>query len=216
MTNQNIPTGQSPDQAEAPQLEEGQLMKMALELGPLVVFFFANAKGDLVASWLPFLSGMQPIFIATAAFMLATIISLTVSRIKFGKLPMMPLISGVVVFVFGGLTLYLQDDTFIKMKPTIVNSLFGSILLIGLLFGKSLLGYVFDSVFQLNATGWRILTFRWGIFFFVLAFLNEVVWRNFSTDMWVNFKVFGVMPITMIFGAMQMPLLNKYGPDAPK
>jgi intracellular septation protein len=214
MSNSNIPTGQSPEKADEPQLEEGQLLKMALELGPLVVFFFANAKGDAIANWLPFMSGMQSIFIATAAFMVATIISLTLSRIKFGKLPVMPLVSGFVVFVFGGLTLYLQDDTFIKMKPTIVNTLFGTILLVGLLFGKSLLGYVFDSVFQLNATGWRILTFRWGVFFFFLAVVNEVVWRNFSTDMWVNFKVFGVMPITMVFGAMQMPLLNKYGPNA--
>ncbi|PLW76336.1 septation protein A [Cohaesibacter celericrescens] len=207
MSNSNIPTGQTPE----PKAEQGQLMKLVLELGPLAVFFFANAKGDLVASWLPFLSDMEPIFIATACFMVATILSLAVSRIKFGKLPIMPMISGVVVFIFGGLTLYLQDDTFIKMKPTIVNLLFGSILLVGLLFGKSLLGYVFDSVFQLNAEGWRILTFRWGVFFFFLAIVNEVVWRNFSTDMWVNFKVFGVMPITMIFGMLQMPLLTKHG-----
>lgn len=207
MTNPNIPTGQTP---EAPEVEPGQFLKLALELGPLAVFFFANARGDKVAEWLPVFASMEPIFIATACFMIATIISLVISRMKFGKLPVMPLISGIVVFVFGGLTLYLQDDTFIKMKPTIVNSLFGSILLIGLLFGKSLLGYVFESVFQLNAEGWRILTLRWGVFFFVLAIINEVVWRNFSTDMWVNFKVFGVMPLTMIFGAFQMPLLTKY------
>ena len=210
MSNSNIPTGQMPEA----QVEEGQFLKLALELGPLAVFFFANARGDLVAKWIPFLSGMEPIFVATACFMVATIISLTVSRVKFGKLPVMPLVSGVVVFVFGGLTLYLQDDTFIKMKPTIVNVLFGSILLTGLLFGKSLLGYVFDSVFQLNAEGWRILTFRWGVFFFILAIINEVIWRNFSTDFWVNFKVFGVMPLTMIFGAFQMPLLTRYAPDA--
>ena len=203
-----MPTGQTP---EAPEIQEGQFMKLALELGPLVVFFFANARGDKIAEWFPIFGSMEPIFIATACFMVATIISLTVSRVKFGKLPVMPMVSGVVVFVFGGLTLYLQDDTFIKMKPTIVNCLFGSVLLIGLLFGKSLLGYVFDSVFQLTDEGWRILTFRWGVFFFFLAIVNEVVWRNFSTDMWVNFKVFGVMPITMIFGAMQMPLLTKYG-----
>ncbi|WP_319531495.1 septation protein A [uncultured Cohaesibacter sp.] len=200
------------EQTAEPQLEEGQLMKLALELGPLAVFFFANAKGDLVARWLPFLEGMKPIFIATALFMVATLVSLVLSRIKFGKLPVMPMVSGAVVCVFGGLTLYLQDDTFIKMKPTIVNLLFGSILLGGLFFGKSLLGYVFDSVFQLNAEGWRILTLRWGVFFFVLAVLNEVIWRNFSTDAWVNFKVFGVMPLTMVFGAFQMPLLNRYAP----
>ena len=195
----------------AEQSETGQLLKLGLELGPLVVFFFANARGQAIADWLAF--DMKPIFIATAAFMIATIISLTVSRIKFGKLPIMPMVSGVVVFVFGGLTLYLQDDTFIKMKPTIVNTLFGTVLLVGLMFGKSLLGYVFDSVFQLNSEGWRILTRRWGLFFFFLAILNEVVWRNFSTDLWINFKVFGVMPITMIFGAFQMPLLTKYAPE---
>ena len=212
MTTSNIPTGQSPE----PQLEQGQLMKLALELGPLIVFFFANAKGDLIAGWLPFFDSMEPIFIATACFMVATIVSLMLSRAKFGKLPVMPLISGVVVFVFGGLTLYLQDDTFIKMKPTIVNLLFGSILLVGLIFGKSLLGYVFDSVFQLDADGWRVLTFRWGLFFLFLALVNEVVWRNFSTDMWINFKVFGVMPITMIFGVLQMPLLTKHALVAKK
>ena len=214
MTKQGMPEEPSAEaKAAEPQLEQGQLLKMALELGPLAVFFFANAKGDLVARWLPFLHDMKPIFVATACFMVATIIALVVSRVKFGKLPVMPMVSGVVVFVFGGLTLYLQDDTFIKMKPTIVNLLFGSILLGGLFFGKSLLGYVFDSVFQLNAEGWRILTLRWGVFFFVLALINEVVWRNFSTDMWVNFKVFGVMPLTMVFGAFQMPLLTRYAPD---
>ena len=111
----------------------------------------------------------------------------------------MPLVSGVVVFVFGGLTLWLQDDIFIKMKPTIVNTLFGGVLLGGLLFGKSLLGYVFDSAFSLDAEGWRKLTLRWGLFFLFLAVLNEIVWRSFSTDFWVAFKVWGIMPITLLF-----------------
>ncbi|SNY90602.1 intracellular septation protein [Cohaesibacter sp. ES.047] len=207
------PNEKSTDQSAEPQLEKGQVLKLALELGPLAVFFFANAKGDMIARWVPFLEGMKSIFIATALFMVATLISLVLSRIKFGKLPVMPMVSGGVVCIFGGLTLYLQDDTFIKMKPTIVNLLFGSILLGGLFFGKSLLGYVFDSVFQLNAEGWRILSMRWGVFFFVLALINEVIWRNFSTDIWVNFKVFGVMPLTMVFGAFQMPLLTRYAPD---
>ncbi len=210
MDQSNKPESNLPSE----QAESGQLLKLALELGPLIVFFFANARGQAIADWLGI--GMEPIFLATAAFMVATILSLAVSRVKFGKLPVMPMVSGVVVFVFGGLTLYLHDDTFIKMKPTIVNSLFGTALLVGLLFGKSLLGYVFDSVFQLNAEGWRILTRRWGLFFFFLAIVNEVVWRNFSTDMWVNFKVFGVMPITMIFGAFQMPLLTRYAPEESK
>jgi intracellular septation protein len=122
----------------------------------------------------------------------------------------MPFVTGVVVVIFGGLTLWLKDETFIKMKPTIVNALFGGALLGGLLFGRSLLGYVFDAVFKLTEEGWRKLTFRWGIFFFVLALLNEVVWRNFSTNMWVNFKVFGIMPITFIFALTQLPLINRY------
>nr|WP_319514673.1 septation protein A [uncultured Cohaesibacter sp.] len=216
MSNSEYPGKDAPEgraqQAAEPQLDKAQLLKLVLELGPLVIFFFANAKGEMLADWIPALAGMKPIFIATACFMVATVISLVISRIKLGKLPVMPMVTGVVVFIFGGLTLYLQDDTFIKMKPTIVNVLFGSVLLGGLLFGKSLLGYVFDSVFELNAEGWRILTIRWGIFFFVLAFLNEIVWRNFSTDVWVDFKVFGVMPLTMVFGAFQMPLLNRYAP----
>jgi intracellular septation protein len=103
------------------------------------------------------------------------------------------------------------------MKPTIVNTLFGAILLGGLLFGKSLLGYVFDSAFKLDAEGWRKLTFRWGLFFIFLAIANEVVWRNFSTDAWVSFKVWGIMPITIVFTLSQMPLIQKHTlPEAKK
>nr|WP_321455279.1 septation protein A [uncultured Cohaesibacter sp.] len=214
MSNSDNSGKESTKEISEPQLDKAQLLKLVLELGPLAIFFFANAKGDLLGKWIPALADTKPIFIATGCFMIATVVSLVISRIKLGKLPVMPMVTGVVVFIFGGLTLYLQDDTFIKMKPTIVNVLFGSVLLGGLLFGKSLLGYVFDSVFELNAEGWRILTIRWGIFFFVLAVLNEIVWRNFSTDIWVDFKVFGVMPLTMVFGAFQMPLLNRYAPGA--
>ena len=129
----------------------------------------------------------------------------------------MPFVTGIVVLVFGGLTLWLQDEAFIKMKPTIINVLFGATLLGGLLFGRPLLGYVFDSVFRLDDEGWRKLTFRWGMFFFVLAVLNEVVWRNFSTDAWVNFKVFGIMPLTILFTLTQMPLIQRHAlPDPEK
>ncbi|KZK95543.1 Intracellular septation protein [Pseudovibrio sp. Ad46] len=187
------------------------LLKLALELGPLGVFFIANSRGAQLAEMFPALGALsQPIFIATAAFMVAITISLTVSYILTRHLPVMPVVSGVVVLVFGALTLYLQDDLFIKLKPTIVNTLFGSILLGGLFFGKSLLGYVFDSAFKLDAEGWRKLTMRWGLFFFVLALINEFVWRNFSTDFWVDFKVFGFMPITMVFTMMQLPLIQKH------
>lgn len=196
---------------EAERKEVAPLLKLALEIGPLLVFFFANARGEKLIASFPVLGTIgEPIFVATALFMVATVISLAISWALTKSLPMMPLVSGIIVVVFGALTLWLHNDTFIKMKPTIVNSLFGFVLLGGLLFGKSLLGYVFDSAFRLDAEGWRKLTLRWGIFFLVLAVLNEVVWRMFSTDMWVSFKVWGVMPITIIFTLSQLPLIQKH------
>lgn len=182
--------------ADAPKKKMNALLKFALELGPLVIFFAANARGGL--------------FWATGLFMVATAISLTVSWLMIRRLPIMPLVTGVVVFIFGGLTLYLQDEQFIKLKPTIVNVLFGGTLLIGLAFGKSLLAVVFEAAFDLNEEGWRKLTFRWALFFLLLAVLNEVIWRNFSTDFWVAFKVWGVMPLTFLFALSQVPLLQKY------
>ncbi|MGL4405378.1 MAG: septation protein A [Notoacmeibacter sp.] len=186
-------------------------LKLALELGPLIVFFFANARGEKLAVQFPALASLGgPIFIATALFMAATIISLGVSYAIAHTVPVMPLVSGAVVLVFGVLTLYLHDETFIKMKPTIVNTLFGTTLLAGLYFGRSFLKLVFDSAFQLDEDGWKKLTLRWGLFFFVLAILNEVVWRNTTTDFWVTFKVWAVMPITMIFTFSQLPLMMKH------
>ena len=194
--------------------EINPLLKLALELGPLMVFFFANARGEWLAGKFPALAAFGgPIFIATGLFMIATAIALTASWLLTRTLPIMPLVSGVVVFVFGGLTLYLQDDVFIKMKPTIINTLFGVALLGGLWFGKSLLGYVFDSAFSLDAEGWRKLTLRWGLFFLFLAVVNEVVWRSFSTDAWVAFKVWGIMPITLAFTFSQMPLIMRHSLD---
>lgn len=184
--------------AETPNLKK-QMTKLALELGPLVIFFIVNARAD--------------IFAATAWFMGAMIISLAVSWLIFKRVAIMPLVTGVVVMVFGGLTLYLQDDTFIKMKPTIVNSLFAAVLLGGLFFGQSLLKYVFGEVYKLSPKGWWILTLRWGIFFVFLAIVNEVVWRNFTTDQWVSFKVWGIMPITLIFSMLQVPVLTKHAEE---
>lgn len=196
---------------EAERKEVPPLLKLALELGPLLVFFFANARGESLIERFPVLGSVgEPIFLATAMFMVATVIALVVSWSLTRTLPMMPLISGVVVLIFGALTLWLHNETFIKMKPTIVNSLFGVILLGGLFFGKALLGYVFDSAFKLDAEGWRKLTFRWGLFFLFLALANELVWRNFSTDFWVSFKVWGIMPITIVFTLSQMPLIQKH------
>lgn len=199
------------DPSDPDKQEINPLLKLALELGPLLVFFFANARGEwLVANWPVLGSFGGPIFLATGLFMIATAISLAVSWLLTRSLPLMPLVSGIVVLVFGALTLYLQDDLFIKVKPTIVNSLFAAVLLGGLFFGKSLLGYVFASAFRLDAEGWRKLTLRWGLFFVFLAVLNEIVWRSFPTDFWVAFKVWGTMPITLAFTFSQMPLIMRH------
>ena len=202
------------DPADPKRKHMNPLLKLALELGPLMVFFFANSRGEWLIETFPALAGFgKPIFIATGLFMVATAISLGVSWLLVRTLPIMPLVSGVVVFVFGGLTLWLQNDVFIKMKPTIINTLFGTVLLGGLYFGKSLLGYVFDEAFKLDAEGWRKLTLRWGVFFLFLAVVNEVVWRMLSTDAWVAFKVWGIMPITLIFTFSQMPLIMRHSTD---
>jgi intracellular septation protein len=171
-------------------------LKLALELGPLVTFFIANQRAG--------------IFTATGIFIVATVLSLGVHYGLVKKLPIMPLVSGVVVVVFGGLTLTLQDEYFIKLKPTIVNTMFGLVLLGGLYFRKPLLAIVLDSMFDLTDEGWRKLTLRWALFFFFLAALNEVVWRTQSTDFWVSFKVFGIMPLTIAFALAQTPLLMRH------
>lgn len=209
-------TGNTNDQAAA-RPPENPLLKLVLEMGPLVAFFLSNSKPDwfrpLLATVLPdaLISGPQSgIFVATAVFMAAMLLSLVLTKTLLGKLPIMPLVSGVVVLVFGGLTLWLKDDLFIKLKPTIVNTLFGTVLLGGLAMGKPLLPYVLDSVFRLTHEGWSKLTFRWGVFFFFLAALNEVIWRLFSTDFWVAFKVWGVMPITIVFAMAQVGILQRY------
>jgi intracellular septation protein len=182
-----------PETASATQ---SQLLKLAVEVGPLVVFFIVNSRAG--------------IFWGTGVFMVATIAALIASRFMFGRIPVMPLVSGACVVVFGGLTLWLQDDHFIKIKPTIVNALFAVALFGGLLAGHSLLKVVFGEVFRLNEDGWRKLTLRWACFFTVLAVLNEVVWRTVSTDTWVSFKVFAIMPLTMIFALSQIGLLRAH------
>lgn len=196
------------------------LLKLALEMGPLVLFFLANSKPDLFRPLVAKVLGEglanapnSSILIATAVFMAAMAVSLAYSWFALRKIAIMPLVTGVVVAVFGTLTLVLQDDLFIKLKPTIVNSLFGAVLLGGLAFGKPLLPYVLDTVFTLDETGWKKLTLRWGLFFFVLAALNEIVWRTQTTDFWVAFKVWGVMPLTIGFTLAQMPMMMRHGFD---
>ena len=175
-------------------------LKLALDLGPLVLFFIAN--------------GRWGIFTATGVFMGAILIALAVSYALTRRLPVMALVSAVLVTAFGGLTLVLHDETFIKVKPTILYGLFAGTLLFGLFRRKPLLEIAFDSVFNLTAEGWRKLTLRWCLFFVAMAVLNEIVWRNASTDTWVSFKLFGALPMTFLFGVLQYPLLMKH--DASK
>ncbi|MEQ1716656.1 MAG: septation protein A [Hyphomicrobium sp.] len=188
-----------------PQFDRKQGLKLLVELGPLVLFFLVNWQaGKHLAE------PKQAIFWATGLFMVATLASLAASRMLFGKVAVMPLVTGVFVCVFGGLTLYLQDEQFIKMKPTIVNALFSGLLFAGLAANRIFLKSVFGDVMKLTEPGWRILTVRWGLFFAVLALLNEFVWRFYSTDTWVSFKVFGIMPLTMVFAIAQVGILKKY------
>ncbi|WP_375622065.1 MULTISPECIES: septation protein A [unclassified Bartonella] len=185
--------------------------KFFLEMGPLVAFFFANYKGEWLIKNIGFFQNFnKPIFPATAIFMGAIIISLSLSWILVRQIPIMPLISGIFVLVFGFLTLWLHNETFIKMKPTIINILFAFILFGGMFFKKPLLRYAFDSTLKLDDLGWQKLTYRWAFFFVFLAILNEIIWRNFSDNFWTNFKVFGVMPITVLFMLTQMPIIIKH------
>jgi intracellular septation protein len=188
-------------QAEHAASQPALLPKLAIELGPLLVFFAGNAIAGIYAG--------------TAAFMVATVISLAVARLRYHKVPVMPLVSGAIVLVFGGLTLYLQDETFIKLKPTIVYSMFAVLLLAGFLLRKPVLELLFGPVFTLTEEGWRKLTLRWTAFFIAMAIVNELVWRNFSTDAWVSFKAFGFLPLTFLFAIAQVPLLQRHGEPPP-
>ncbi|NVN85805.1 MAG: septation protein A [Rhodopseudomonas sp.] len=172
------------------------LFKLATELGPLLIFFFVNSKWNL--------------FAATGAFMVAVTVAMIASYAVTRHVPMIAIVTAIVVLVFGTLTLVLHDETFIKMKPTIVYSLFGAILGGGLLFGKSFIAIMFDQMFNLTPQGWRILTLRWALWFFAMAVLNETIWRTQSTEFWVAFKVFGMVPLTMLFAFTQMPLIKRH------
>ena len=172
------------------------LFKLATELGPLIIFFVCNAKFDL--------------FVATGAFMVAIVAAMIASYVVTRHVPIMAIVTAFVVIVFGTLTLVLHDETFIKMKPTIVYSLFAATLGGGLLFGRSFIAIMFDQMFNLTPQGWRILTVRWALFFCAMAILNEIIWRTQTTDFWVAFKAFGMIPLTMGFAISQMPLTKRY------
>ena len=171
-------------------------VKLALEFGPLALFFIASSRSTLTN--------------ATAVLMVGVVVALGVSYALTRRIPTMPLVTAIAVLVFGALTLYFDNPVFIKVKPTIVNGIFGTALLGGLAFGKPLLPIVLDIALRLDAEGWRKLTLRWGLFFFGLAALNELVWRTQTDHFWAAFKVFGTMPITIIFALAQIPLILRH------
>jgi len=177
------------------------LLKLALDIGPLVVFFAANARFG--------------IFTATAIFMAAIVVAFVVSYALTRHIAIMPVVSAIVVLVFGSLTLLLHDETFIKVKPTIIYALFGATLLGGYVLNKPLLAIVFDAMFHLTEEGWRKLTLRWAAFFLVMAVVNEAVWRTQTTEFWIGFKLLGFTPLTFLFAMLQYRLLMKYASEQP-
>ena len=172
------------------------LLKLALDLGPLLIFFAANA--------------LFGIFRATAVFMAAMLIVIAIGIIVERKLSPMPLITGALVLVFGGLTLWLSNDIFIKIKPTILYAMFAGILLGGLLFDRLFIKIVLGQTLRLHDAAWRTLTWRWASFFIALAILNEIVWRNVSTNTWVAFKVWAILPLTLLFAMSQAPFISRH------
>lgn len=174
----------------------GQGTKLLIEMGPLVAFFATNWKAG--------------IFWGTGVFMVATVVSLIASWVLTRKLAMVPLVSAVFVAIFGALTLWLHSDLFIKVKVTLINALFGAVLLGGVAMGRSYLKLIMGEAVKLTEQAWRTLSIRWGVFFLFLAVLNEIVWRNVPTDTWVNFKVFGLLPLTLIFAFANAPFMSKH------
>lgn len=172
------------------------IVKLLIELGPLLVFFAAYGRAG--------------IYWATGMLMVATVVSLAASWKLMGRLAPMPLVTAVLVVIFGGLTFYLDDPSFIKMKPTMINLLFAGGLAAGLFMDKPFLKLLFGEAFNLTEEGWRKLTIRWIGFFLAVAVLNEIVWRNLSEATWVNFKVFGILPLTFVFAAAQIGLIRRY------
>ncbi len=172
-------------------------IKLALDFAPLVVFFFAYKFGGVMA--------------ATLSLMVSTSVSIAIIYIVERSVALAPLISGAFIMVMGGLSVAFNDEQFIKVKPTLVNLLFATILLGGVMvYKRGLLKHILNVAFQLTEEGWRVLSVRWGFFFVFLAGLNEFIWRNFSTDFWVNFKVFGMFTLTIAFAISQFRLVEKF------
>lgn len=171
-------------------------LRPVVEYGPIAAFLIAYSIADL--------------FVATASIMVATALALAISFITERRIPMMPLITAGIIGVLGGLTLWLQDETFIKMKPTIIQVIIGTVLYSGLLTKRLFLKSLMGAAWHITDEGWRVLTVRFALFFFLMGALNEVVWRTQSTDLWVNFKVFGLMGLTIVFILTQLPLLKRF------
>jgi intracellular septation protein len=180
----------------APRKALNPWVKFALELGPLVLFFAVFSR--------------LGIFAATGVLMAGVAVTLIVSWAMLRRLPIMPLVTAVIVAIFGSLTLILHDETLIKVKPTALYLLFGAALFVGLAIKKPLLKIMFDGALRVTEEGWRRLTWRWGFFFLALAVLNELIWRTQTTDVWVKFKTFGFLPLTLAFAIAQAPLIMRY------
>jgi intracellular septation protein len=187
--------------ATVPKKQLPPLTKLLLDLGPLLLFFFANSY--------------RGIYFATAAFMVAILVTLGISYYLIRRFPVMPIVTAVIVLVFGALTLWLQDETFIKLKPTILYVIFAVVLFAGLATGRPLFQVVLDGAFHMQEQGWKKLTLNWALFFLVMAGVNEFVWRTFTTDQWVAFKTFGFLPLTLIFAISQAPIMAKYAIKDP-
>ncbi len=184
------------EEAKPAAAEPNPLLKLLIDLGPLVAFFAAYAKAG--------------IYWATGVLMAATVIALIASRTMLGRFSATPVVTAVLVVVFGGLTFWLEDPRFIMMKPTIINLFFAGALGFGLLTGRPLLKIIMGEALQLTAEGWHKLTIRWIVFFIALAALNEVVWRNFSEAAWVSFKAWVILPLTLVFAVAQIGLIRRH------
>jgi len=173
------------------------LRRLALDLGPLALFFGTYKLLD-------------DFFVATGVFMVAILAALGIGYWSERRLSPMPLVTAVLVLIFGGLTIGLKSEVFLKVKPTVLYTFFAALLLGGLVFNRLFIKYVFEQAFELTEKGWRSLTWRWGLFFVFLAGLNEIIWRNMSTDFWVSFKFVGVLPLTFLFALAQTPFVLKH------
>ena len=175
------------------------IIKFIVDFGPLLIFFIIYISSD------------NDLKKAIPPFVIATIISLVFVYFLEKKIPFVPLTSGIIITLFGGLTLYFDNPIFLYMKPTIVNIIFAAILITSkIFFDKNFLKFFLQTAFQLSEAGWNKLNFRWAYFFIFLAILNELVWRTQPETTWVNFKVWGMLPLTFIFTALQLPLINRY------